>query len=565
MSPEQDHTGPGALGSSGQGSRDRNAVRGAAGGGASRLMVEWRALAERFRTSLFGLPSLWIVGSLLLWLAMREVDDVLDVDQLPGVFETTVDSARSLLGAVASGTIAAASVVFSLTLVAIQLSSNAYSSRVLRTFLRDRFQQNMMGIVLATFFYSLLVLRDVRGPLSDGGEANVPSASVTLATVFALAAVLALLASISHTAQSVRVSHVSSSVRRDTRSVIIARLGAVRSAQTSGSGVEPTTARAASVGTADGSSTTGRGDAGDPGVPFDVQAPGVIPSPLAMATGDRVELCDPPTGVVPLVIEAPVGGWVQQISTRALIAAIGEVALPRVQVRLEVAVGTYVSAGAPLVALWPAEAPPDGHGEDEHRQGDHATGESGPLRWLGSGDPQRLAQEVRGGVRVGAERTLQQDIAFGLTMLEDMALRALSPGINDPNTAASIIPQLGELLLEILLRDLPPVRVEVGGITLLRPVAPSYSDYIEAAFGQIRRVSADQPVVRLTMVRTLATIASELERRSASVPEVMAALRDAATALVPSESDESDVPRDDPAAVAARELLAINAWFSRVG
>lgn len=509
-------------------------------------MVAWKTLAERFRTSLFGLPSVWVAGSVFLWAAMRQLDDALDPDQVPALLETTVDSARALLGAVASGTIAAASVVFSLTLVAIQLSSNAYSSRVLRTFLRDRFQQNMMGIVLATFFYSLLVLRDVRGPLENGGDANVPSASVTLATVLALAAILALLASISHTAQSVRVSHVSSSVRNDTRSVILDRLGSPRDAA-------PIHGRPA-----------GRMDAdGDEWVPFDVQAPGVTPSPLAVATGGRVGFSAPP-GTNRCVIDADEGGWVQQISVDAILDALGGAVDGTTFVRLEVAVGTYVAAGAPLLTIWgaPSEQPepsrqPEGGASSAARDSmmtptepSVATGEFSEE----ASDTLRAA--VWGAIRIGKERTMQQDIAFGLMMLEDIALRALSPGINDPNTAGAIIPQLGELLFEILVRDPPPVQLTAGGITIVRAAAPSYLDYIESAFGQIRRVSASQPAIRLTMMRTLATVASELERRGAATPSAMSALRVSMTRLIPRDGDA-----DDPAVLAAHELVAATTWF----
>jgi uncharacterized membrane protein len=476
---------------------------------------------------------------------MRELDDALDPDQVPALLETTVDSARALLGAVASGTIAAASVVFSLTLVAIQLSSNAYSSRVLRTFLRDRFQQNMMGIVLATFFYSLLVLRDVRGPLADGGDANVPSASVTLATVLALAAILALLASISHTAQSVRVSHVSSSVRNDTRDVILDRLGSPRDAA-------PIHGRPA-----------GRMDAdGDEWVPFDVQAPGVTPSPLAVATGGRVGFSAPP-GTNRCVIDADEGGWVQQISVDAILDALGGAVDGTTFVRLEVAVGTYVAAGAPLLTIWgvPSEQtePPE---QPEGGASSAATDSMTPTEpSVATGEFSEAASDtlrtaVWGAIRIGNERTMQQDIAFGLTMLEDIALRALSPGINDPNTAGAIIPQIGELLFEILVRDPPPVQLTAGGITIVRSVAPSYLDYIESAFGQIRRVSASQPAIRLTMMRTLATVASELERRGATTPSAMSALRVSMTRLIPRDGDA-----DDPAVLAAHELLAGTARF----
>ncbi|MEJ7801302.1 MAG: DUF2254 family protein, partial [Ilumatobacter sp.] len=119
-----------------------------------------RSYIEKLRSNLFFVPVIWIVfaiglSQLIKWIDVR----TLESDQLPSFLDTTVESARAILVAISSGTIGAASVVFSLTLVAIQMSSSVYTSRVLRSFLRDRFQQHMIGLLLAAFTYSLLVLR----------------------------------------------------------------------------------------------------------------------------------------------------------------------------------------------------------------------------------------------------------------------------------------------------------------------------------------------------------------------------------------------------------------------
>lgn len=458
-------------------------------GGEGRLTVLWRALTERFRTSLFGVPSLWVAGSVLLWWLTRIVDALLDSSTFQMPFETTVDSARALLGAIASGTIAAASVVFSLTLVAIQLSSSTYSSRVLRTFLRDRFQQNMMGLVVATFFYCLLVLRDLRGPLEEGGTAKIPSVSVNIAILLALAAILALLASISHTARSVRVSSVSSAILSDSKRTIHEQFG-----------------------------IPGQPDSGDGSFrsAFDVQAPGVIPSPLrvAAAAGRAEEFSAEEIGALAressdtdleepdLIVEGLAGGWIQQISIDALVNAVAAGST----VRLEVGVGTYVFEGSALCSVW--NPPRAGRPEPPS-----------------AGGPE-IVDQMRSAVRIGGERTLQQDVCFGITMLEDIALRALSPGINDPNTAVAIIPQLGELMLHVLANPHPPSRTVIRDVTVSRWAAPGYLDYLEVAFGQISRASGSYDDVRLTMERTLGSLGYELVRRGWSTPAAMSDLEE---------------------------------------
>ncbi len=346
-----------------------------------RVGVRLRELLERFRGSLFGLPAMWVAGGVALALLATELDHRNGDFGLLGV-RSTVDSSRALLSAIATGTIAAASVVFSLTLVAVQLSSTAYSSRVLRTFLRDRLQQNVIGLVTASFAYSLLVLFQIRGPLDESGDPFVPRLSVFLALVLAIASLLGLIASINHTAESLRVSNVTETIVLEVRAVIEERFP-----------LQP------------------RGE-------IAVQAPAQVPDRLRPADDDAV----PEPEGVGATVTAKRSGWVQQISVPALRATLEAGST----VRLEVAAGSYVPEGAPLLTVWPAPA-------DEQAA-------------------ERQQEALRGAVALGRERTLQQDVAFGLLLLEDIALRALSPGVNDPNTAVAVVPQLGELVLGILSR-----------------------------------------------------------------------------------------------------------------
>lgn len=464
-----------------------------------RLVLMWRSMTDRLHSSLFGVPALWLVGAVLLSRLTVWIDDNVDVDDLPLVFATTVDNARALLGAVASGTIAAASIVFSLTLVAFQLASSSYSSRVQRTFLRDRFQQNMIGIVLATFFYSLLVLREVRSPSGDDSGAGgtvVPSLSTTVATWLALAAVLALLASISHTARGVRVSGVSARLAAETRNTIEGQM------PQAGAGQSPRPS---------------------------VQAPGIAPSPVLVsrrgsAVGDpeRTEADTRPRSG--LTVSSLASGWVQQIGLEALAAGLDD----GTRVQLHIAVGTYVAAEGPLASVEPEPA-----------------------------DPRAVERAIRGAVKLGTERTMQQDVAFGLTMLEDIALRALSPGVNDPNTARAIIPLLGDLLQSILVRELPPASATIAGVDVSVADPPTYGDYLEAATGQIRRAAEEQPEVRLTLARTLLAAGDTLQRNDDAPEGSIEALVESLDLLDPGGDPT------DPALLAVRELLDATPWYHR--
>ena len=431
-------------------------------GSGTRFAVWVRNQANRFRGSLFGRPALYVVAAAVGATAITEFDRSLGDVSLPVRLTSTVDSARALLGAVTSGTIAAASVVFSLTLVAIQLSSTSYSSRVVRTFLRDRFQQNVIGLVMGTFAYAMLVLRSVRGPLEEGGTPFVPTFSVLVATLLALASLLALIASINHTAQNLRVSTITNRLVADITKAVADCLP-----YDENKGPEPATIAGASRTTAD--KDLAHPHEVDPMSPDIPSGPGTV-------------------------LTAAKSGWVQQISLPAIRSGLPQAAT----VRIDVAPGAYVFAGAPLLTVWPQPALAD------------------------IGETQ---ENLRRAFALGAERSLQQDLTFGFVLLEDIAVRALSPGVNDPNTAREVIPQLGEILLDVLGRPLPPNVSDADDCQILQPWEATYEDYVRAAFAQTRRYALGETEVMASLITTTRTVQSELLRRGESNAAARAALQ----------------------------------------
>jgi hypothetical protein len=99
------------------------------------------------------------------------------------VLRSSVDSARSLLGTIAGATISAAALVFSVTVLSVQLASAQFSPRVVRGYLRDDLRKWATGFMVATFTYALLVLRAVRVPESGDGEEVVPQIALTVGVV----------------------------------------------------------------------------------------------------------------------------------------------------------------------------------------------------------------------------------------------------------------------------------------------------------------------------------------------------------------------------------------------
>ncbi|OWY60351.1 hypothetical protein B7486_69650, partial [cyanobacterium TDX16] len=96
--------------------------------------------------------------------------------------------------------------IFTVTIVALQLASSQFSPRVLSTFLRDRSTQVCLGIFVATFTYALLVLADVR--IAADETALVPTFSMTVALALALASIGAFIYYAHSISQHLRVARL---------------------------------------------------------------------------------------------------------------------------------------------------------------------------------------------------------------------------------------------------------------------------------------------------------------------------------------------------------------------
>ncbi|HWE04623.1 MAG TPA: DUF2254 domain-containing protein [Tepidisphaeraceae bacterium] len=151
------------------------------------------------------------------------------------------------------------------------------------------------------------------------------------------------------------------------------------------------------------------------------------------------------------------------------------------QVRVQVLrrVGHFVPAGVPLMRISGADRmPPEG------------------------GDA------FRGAFDIGPSRTLQQDVEFGVLQIVDIALRAISPAVNDPSTAINGIDQLSRILIRYAARQEPEsVLFDLPGEA--RVIVPwiSFEGLLESAFDQIRHYAAHDRAVCLRLLRALGDIA----------------------------------------------------------
>ena len=110
-----------------------------------------------------------------------------------------------------------------------------------------------------------------------------------------------------------------------------------------------------------------------------------------------------------------------------------------------------------------------------------------PVLRIHDGDSGAAHDRARRVLVLARQRTIDQDPAFALRMLVDIAIRALSPAVNDPTTAVQALDRLEELLVELHRRDPGPVLVlDDHGVPAGRVPAPTWTDYLELAVTEIR-------------------------------------------------------------------------------
>ena len=133
-----------------------------------------------------------------------------------------------------------------------------------------------------------------------------------------------------------------------------------------------------------------------------------------------------------------------------------------------------------------------------------------PMLMVYKGD--RLSPEARREVLdafdLGPSRTLQQDVEFGVLQIVDIALKAISPAVNDPTTAVTCVDQLSRILIRFAAREPPPpIFYNPPGIARVSIRSIDFDGLLKSAFEQIRLYSKSDVAVSLRMLRALADIA----------------------------------------------------------
>jgi uncharacterized membrane protein len=167
-------------------------------------------------------------------------------------------------------------------------------------------------------------------------------------------------------------------------------------------------------------------------------------------------------------------GYLQFVGYRQLVAIAQQA---DAVIRLAHRTGHFVMAGSPLATVWPPEAAPT------------------------------VARALARAHVTGPHRTLLQDPVFAIDQLVEIAIRAISPAVNDPFTALTCIDWLadglGKISGRLLVRGV--YRDQEGGVRLIE-FGPSYARMVDRAFDKIRQSGRGMPPVVIRQVDAIARI-----------------------------------------------------------
>jgi uncharacterized membrane protein len=422
---------------------------------------------DRIRNSFWFVPTIMAGGAIAFAYATVALDAAVTDRWLRDsswAYTGSAEGATAMLGTIASSMITIAGVVFSITLVALSLASSQLGPRLLRNFMGDKPNQVVLGTFVATFLYSLIVLRAIRR--ADEGI-FVPHLSVALGVLLAIASLGVLVYFIHHVAVSIQADNV------------VARVGAELAA-----GIDR-----------------------------------LFPEAIGKSSHGRTDL---PEAFVrdSCPISAAEDGYVQLIDGDALLALAAEEDLI---VRVERRPGHFVVKDSPLALVWPSTRVHD-----------------------------RTRAQINAAFVLGTQRTPVQDVEFAVSQLVEIAVRALSPGVNDPFTAVACVDRLGAALSRLTQREMPsPDRLD--GENKLRVIAPitTFPDIADAAFDQVRQYARTSAAVTIRLLETIAVVAN-FARRS----EDRAALRRHAEMIARGSLEELP-EKEDRHTVETRFLVAM--------
>jgi uncharacterized membrane protein len=379
---------------------------------------------RNIQVSTWLIPLVYALAALIAGVSVSRAASI----HLPGLVSTiSVAAAIGIYSAIASGMIALTGIVFSFTFLMVQVSSTAYSPRLVLWIARDPVMSHALGIFTATFLYALTALAWV----DRDGSGRVPLVGVAIVTTLLVVSIIRFISLIQRVSM-LQVNRMLIFTGNQGREIIENIYPPIETLATSGSAEIP--------------QAPCRQILIHHGRPQNVQA---VDVPALMQLANRAGC------VIEMVAE----------------------------------VGDAVFDSTAILQVY---------------------GSNGPI-------PER---DLRDSINLGDERTFEQDPKYAIRLLVDIAIKALSPAINDPTTAVQALDQIEDLLIRLGRRrlEIGAFRDRQGNLRLLVSY-PSWEDFLRLAFDEIRSYGASSVQVMRRMkalVNEMISILPE-ERRAALI------------------------------------------------
>ncbi len=373
--------------------------------------------------SFWFMPSLIVALSIGFAVVLIEIDSTGSnqwLNRWPYLFGAKAEGASGMISTIAGSMMSVVGVTFSITLVALTLASNQYTSRILRNFMKSRFTQVAIGTFAGIFTYCLIVLRTIR----SGDEGSfVPSLAVFFGFILALGGVLVFIFFIHHIASSIQASSIIASVAHETMTAI---------------------------------------DRLFPDEPEhghdkeDNQATQALPELNWYA------------------IPSTKTGYIQSIDNAKLMRVARD---KKTIVRMECGIGEFVFQDNALASL-AMNQPPN----------------------------QATIASLQATFSISLHRVVEQDPDFGIRQIVDIALKALSTGVNDVTTAIMCMDYLTAILARLAPRPIPSLhRYEKGELRVIAK-GPNFESLLDESFDQIRANAKNNVAIITRMIHALQTL-----------------------------------------------------------
>jgi uncharacterized membrane protein len=385
--------------------------------------IRMRDLGDRVRATYWYLPTLMTVLAAVSALVIFWIDQAIPIYLLQDkwyIFRPdNLAEARSVLTGIASVSLSVVGVVFSIILVPLSIAATQYGSIVLRSFLRDRGTQFVLGAYTSTTFYCLFLLLALR---TAGSDAAVQF-SVSIAIYMLIISLLMLLYFFHHVADSLQASSVIRQVSEELEEVI-------------------------------------KQEHSLPHAKFDARRVEVseLHQKLQKAGG----------------VQSTGEGYVRAIDYDKLVDFATK---RKVVLNIKCLSGDFVSCGDQLLTMWPGQ-------EDK-----------------------QMISTVNHAYMLGKNRTLFQDTEYGITLIVIIAVRALSPAINDPYTPKLCLDRLGAAL-GMLAERATPLSYYLDRDDQIRILAEpiGFERLVDVAFNMIREYGRGNAEVLMHMLATIKAI-----------------------------------------------------------